>query len=88
MTLAQMEALVAAKEPPKRTLTLIIPATGIAPDDLRFQEESAALEAGICPTCSAKVDVDLLPSGLVSFTCHRNPVWHEFIRSQKFLMRD
>jgi hypothetical protein len=54
-----------------------------------FQQHSAALYEGKCPVCHAKVDTEIdKKDQMVYFKCQRNPVFHEWRRTQSFLTRD
>jgi hypothetical protein len=85
MTLKQMEAIaitaVGGKAP-----TIIIPSKGQSVDEM-FQAESVALQLGVCPRCSAKVEHQV-QLDKTHFTCTRHPVWHYFQRSANFLAFD
>lgn len=88
MTLEQMAAIAAPPKPkPQTGLILVIP-SGISAGDMLFQEESKALEVGVCPRCSTKVDSEILVDGRIRFTCQKWPVFHMFTRSSSFMKFD
>jgi hypothetical protein len=70
------------------TTPILVPAGGVSAADLRFMEESAMLEVGKCPTCHAPLDRELNADGWIYFKCTRNPVFHEWRRTEAFLTRD
>lgn len=85
MTPAQM--LRSTKSPPQTQRLLA--ATGSEAARLVYQSQSDALLAGVCPVCHHPVETELDKTDqMVVFKCISNPVFHEWRRTQGFLVRD
>lgn len=57
--------------------------------DIVYQAQSEALHNNKCPVCHAGLDVEVdKKDHMVYYKCQRNPVFHEWRRTQSFLTRD
>lgn len=91
MTPSQMLARVQKANPERRkprTGLILLPATTLTRDELAKADETYALQSGICPVCSLKVELSAHLDGSIEFQCVSGSPYHWFKRGASFLKLD